>query len=172
MLLGLAAIIGAVTSSFSSSILSAGSMFSWNVYRRLLVPDASVNQLRTMIRASIVVLGAIAVVLALRVQSVAALWLFTGELVFVLLFPQLCLALYDPKVNRIGSVAAFVVALVLRLGGGVPLFDLPAFIPYSELVPVRTLAAVAGLLALPVISRLTARWDPPRSLRRCPGPDG
>src|SRR6188474_1738187 len=30
-LLGLAAIVGAVTSSFSSSILSAGSMFSWNV---------------------------------------------------------------------------------------------------------------------------------------------
>ena len=28
--LGLAAIIGAVTSSFSSSILSAGSMFTWN----------------------------------------------------------------------------------------------------------------------------------------------
>ena len=37
-LLGLAAIVGAVTSSFSSSILSAGSMFSWNVCRRLLKP--------------------------------------------------------------------------------------------------------------------------------------
>jgi high affinity choline transporter 7 len=42
--LGLGAIIGAVTSSFSSSILSAGSMFSWNVYRRLLAPHASVGR--------------------------------------------------------------------------------------------------------------------------------
>ncbi len=40
-LLGLAAIIGAVTSSFSSSILSAGSMFSWNVCWRLINPDLS-----------------------------------------------------------------------------------------------------------------------------------
>ena len=37
-MLGLGAIVGAVTSSFSASILSAGSMFSWNVYHRLLSP--------------------------------------------------------------------------------------------------------------------------------------
>ena len=36
---GLGAIVGAVTSSFSASILSAGSMFSWNVYHRLLGAD-------------------------------------------------------------------------------------------------------------------------------------
>src|SRR5476649_1890998 len=35
-LLGLAAIVGAVSSSFSSSILSAGSMLSWNLVKRLL----------------------------------------------------------------------------------------------------------------------------------------
>ena len=39
--LGLAAIIGAVTSSFSSSILSAGAMFSWNTCTRLLRPSLS-----------------------------------------------------------------------------------------------------------------------------------
>ena len=43
-LLGLAAIIGAVTSSFSSSILSAGSMFSWNVCWRLMNPGMSLQQ--------------------------------------------------------------------------------------------------------------------------------
>ena len=41
-LLGLAAIIGAVTSSFSSSILSAGSMLSWNCLKRLVWPSLSV----------------------------------------------------------------------------------------------------------------------------------
>src|SRR5262249_7527405 len=80
MLLGLAAIIGAVTSSFSSSILSAGAMFSWNVYRPLLAPQASKNRLKNIIRISIVCLGVVAVLLALRVRSVAALWLFTGDL--------------------------------------------------------------------------------------------
>jgi len=37
------------------------------------------------------------------VQSVQALWFFTSDLVFVLLFPQLIFALFDPKANRTGS---------------------------------------------------------------------
>src|SRR5688500_17955877 len=52
-LLGLAAIVGAVTSSFSSSILSAGSMFAWNVYRRLLKPDMSAGRLTIVVRLAI-----------------------------------------------------------------------------------------------------------------------
>jgi len=33
------------------------------------------------------------------------------------------------------------------------------------LFPFKTLAAFAGVVCLPVVSRLTARWDPPRKLR-------
>jgi high affinity choline transporter 7 len=179
-LLGLGAIIGAVTSSFSSSILSAASMVSWNGCKRLLWPELSVGQMRRLIRFSIVLFGAMATVMALKVQSVQALWFFTSELVFVLLFPQLLFALFDSKVNRIGSVTAFCVSLVLRFGGGEPLFNLPHFIPYPEiftseparwydggamLFPYKTLAAGVGMVLLPVVSRLTARWDAARPLR-------
>ena len=121
--------------------------------------------------------------LALEVQSVQALWFFTSDLVFVLLFPQLVFALFDRQANRIGSMAAFGVSLVLRLGGGEPLFGIPPIIPYpraavrpasrsaGELVRCRRRDAVsrtrrwrplAGLVTLPLVSRLTARWDPPR----------
>jgi high affinity choline transporter 7 len=187
-ILGLAAIIGAVTSSFSSSILSAGSMFSWNVFRTLLVPQAGVGQMKSVIRGSIVFLGIGAVVLALYVGSVQKLWFFCADLVFVLLFPQLVMALFDAKANRIGSITAFSVSLVLRLGGGEPIFGLPAFLPYPRVFedwlgdatswygplgemrfPFRVTAALAGLILLPVISRLTARWDPPRRLRKIEG---
>ncbi len=188
--LGLAAIVGAVISSFSASILSAGSMFSWNVYRRLLVPSISLRRMTVVIRASIVMLGVGAVALALLGQNVKDLWFFTSDLVFVLLFPQLVMALFDPKANRIGSVVAFAVSLVLRLGGGEPIFGLPAFIPYPELFrgllpggpaewydnkgnllfPFKTLAAAVGLVLLPVVSRLTARWDPPRALSKAEEP--
>ncbi len=164
-LLGLAAIIGAVTSSFSSSILSAGSMLSWNCLRRLVWPSLSTVQMKRVIRLSILVFGALATVLALKVQSVQALWFFTSDLVFVLLFPQLLFALFDERVNLTGSVAAFCVSLVLRVGGGEPLLGLPAFISYPETVPFRTLAAAAGLMLLPLVSRATARWDAPRRLR-------
>jgi high affinity choline transporter 7 len=183
-LLGLGAIIGAVTSSFSSSILSAATMVSWNCGQRLFWPQMSMTQLKRLIRGAILALGALAVTLALKVQSVQALWFFTSDLVFVLLFPQLVCALFDPKANRIGSITAFCVSLVLRLGGGEPLFNLPYFIPYPEiftsnpaswyepgtgamLFPFKTLAAAVGMVLLPVVSRLTARWDAPRLLRRC-----
>jgi high affinity choline transporter 7 len=163
-LLGLAAIIGAVTSSFSSSILSAGSMLSWNCLKRLLWPSLSVTQLARLIRSSILLLGAAATVLALKVQSVQALWFFTSDLVFVLLFPQLLSAIYDRRANRAGSIAAFAVSLVLRVGGGEPLLGIAATIPYPPTAPFRTVAALAGLVILPIVSRATARWDAPRLL--------
>jgi high affinity choline transporter 7 len=182
---GLTAIVGAVTSSFSASILSAGSMVSWNVFRGLLAPNISTANMLRLIRLSILALGAAAAVLALHVRSVQQLWFFTSDLVFVLLFPQLLYALFDPRANRTGSIVAFCVSLVLRLGGGEPILAVPAFIPYAEifggllpgtsqgwldpaghatLFPVRTCAALAGLVLLGVVSRLTARWDPPQPI--------
>ena len=164
-LLGLAAIIGAVTSSFSSSILSAGSMLSWNCLKRLVWPDLTVAGMRRAIRASILLFGALAAVLALEVQSVQALWFFTSDLVFVLLFPQLVAALFDTKANRTGSIVAFTVSAVLRIGGGEPLLGIPAMLAYSDGFPFRTVAAAAGLLLLPLVSRFTGTWDPPQGLR-------
>ena len=164
-LLGLAAIIGAVTSSFSSSILSAGSMFSWNVCTRLLRPDLPLDRMKLVIRATIAAIGIGAVWLALEVQSVQALWFFTSDLVFVLLFPQLVSALFDARANLIGSVAAFCVSLVIRVAGGEALFGIPALVAYPETFPLRTVAATTGLILLPVVSRLTAKWSRPRPLR-------
>lgn len=186
LLLGLAAIVGAVTSSFSASILSAGSMFAWNVADRLVAPGMSAQTLQRVIRVAVMLLGALAAVLALNVKSVAALWLFTGDLVFVLLFPQLLLAMYDPAVNRVGSATGFVVALALRLGGGISVLTdegsvgFGAVIPYASifgvdpatwvdplgasLLPVRTIAAFTGLLTIVAVSRLTATLDPPTPL--------
>lgn len=163
-ILGLAAIIGAVTSSFSSSILSAGSMFGWNCLKRLVWPSLTLEQITRVIRASILLFGAVATVLALKVQSVQALWFFTSDLVFVLLFPQLLMALFDRRVNLTGSIVAFAVSLTLRVGGGEPLLGLPALIPYPETLPFKTLAAAAGLVLLPLVSRATARWDVSRPL--------
>jgi high affinity choline transporter 7 len=79
-------------------------------------------------------------------------------------------ALFDPQANRTGSIAAFAVSLVLRVGGGEPLLGLPALIAYPETVPFRTLAAAVGLVLLPVVSRATARWDAPRPLRNAAPP--
>jgi len=118
-----------------------------------------------VMRVAIALLGAGAVWMALKVQSVQALWFFTSDLVFVLLFPQLVAALFDPKANLIGSIAAFGVSLVLRLGGGEPLFGMPALIAYPSWLPFKTVAAAAGLILLPLVSRVTGSWSAPRPLR-------
>ncbi len=188
-IIGLAAIVGAVTSSFSSSILSAGSMISWNVVRGLVAPDVGTVAMQRIIRVTIMLLGVGAVVLALRVQSVQQLWFFTSDLVFVLLFPQLLYAVFDPRANRTGSIVAFCVSLVLRLAAGESILAVPQMVDYDQLLgrvlpesaglwfdpagdatlfPVRTFAAAVGLVLLPVVSRLTARWDPPRPIPQTP----
>jgi high affinity choline transporter 7 len=164
-MLGLAAIVGAVTSSFSSSILSAGSMLSWNCLKRIAWPDLPVRQMARAIRGSILLFGALATVFALKVQSVQALWFFSSDLVFVLLFPQLVYALYDRRANRVGSMVAFGVSLLLRVSAGEPLLGIPALITYPELWPSKTVAAAAGLVLLPLVSRATARLAPARPLR-------
>src|SRR5204862_7622843 len=133
---------------FSSSILSAGSMLSWNCLKRLVWPSISVPQMARVIRASILLFGAVATALALKVQSVQALWFFTSDLVFVLLFPQLLYALFDPKANKAGSIAAFVVSLVLRIGGREPRLGRPAFIAYPPTLPFPTAAAATGVARL------------------------
>jgi high affinity choline transporter 7 len=165
-LVGLAAIIGAVTSSFSSSILSAGSMLSWNCLKRLVWPSIGAGAMSVVIRTSILFFGAVAAVLALKVQSVQALWFFTSDLVFVLLFPQLTAALFDPRANRTGSIVAFTVSFAIRLGAGEPLLGLPALANYPDTFPFRVVAAAAGMILLPLVSRATARWDPPTPLDR------
>jgi high affinity choline transporter 7 len=92
-------------------------------------------------------------------------------------FPQLVAALFDRRATLAGSVTAFCVSLVLRLGGGEPLLGLSPFIPYPEITawitgteaaawydasgtmlwPFRTLAAVTGLVLLPLVSRVRRR---------------
>lgn len=99
-------------------------------------------------------MGTAAVFIALKVQSVQELWYFTSDLVFVLLFPQLVIALFDKKANRTGSIVAFFVSLVLRAGDGDDLFGIPAFIDYPDWWPVRTIAAAAGIILLPLVSRI------------------
>lgn len=163
-ILGLLAIVGAVTSSFSASVLSAASMFTWNCCKRLLWPTLPAARMTFVLRATVAVLGGGALLMALKVQSVQALWFFTSDLVYVLLFPQLVAALFDPRANRIGSMAAFFVSLILRLGGGEPLFHFAPLIPYPADFPFKTFAAAVGMILLAVVSRLTARHSQARKL--------
>ncbi|MBN1346766.1 MAG: sodium:solute symporter family protein [Phycisphaerae bacterium] len=168
---GLGAVAAAVMSSVDSSILSASSMFAWNVYRPLIHPAASDREIRLAMRVAVLFVGAAATALALITESVYVLWYLCADLVYVILFPQLVMALFCKGANRIGSLAGAIVGLVLRLGGGEPALGIPALIPYpmqdpdlGSVFPFRTTAMLAGLLTIWIVSRLTAGLSPPQPL--------
>ena len=162
--LALGAIAAAVMSSVDSSVLSSASMGAWNVYRPLLKPDISSRELANVQKGFIWLVGGLAILLALQVKSVYALWFLCSDFVYCILFPQLLTALFDPKANRYGAIAGLVVSFVLRFGGGEPVLGLPALIPYPMvdeagviLFPFRTLAMVCGLVGIVVVSRIANR---------------
>lgn len=168
--IGLGAVAAAVMSSVDSSILSASSMFVWNTYRPLLRPRAGDRELRLVLRGAVLVVGAAATTLALSVTSVYVLWFLCADFVYVILFPQLVMALFSRRANRTGAIAGAVVGLVLRLGGGSPELGLPPILPYPMQTPegchfpFRTFAMLAGLATIWLVSRATGRRDPARPL--------
>lgn len=170
--IGLGAVAAAVMSSVDSSILSASSMASWNIYRPLVKPKINNQSLTKVIKKSIWIIGITATILALKIQSVYALWFLCSDFVYTLLFPQLVTALFDKKANAIGSFVGFVVAFCLRIGGGDPTLGIPIIIKYPMiqdgvvLFPFRTLAMVCGLITIIVVSRLTQKISPPRTLTK------
>lgn len=168
--IGLGAIAAAVMSSVDSSILSASSMFSWNIFRPLLRPNLDALQLRKVIQRTIWIIGISALLLALQVQSVYELWFLCSDFVYCLLFPALVCALFDPKANAPGVLAGFSVAFVLRFGGGDTTLGLPILLPYPMvedgvvLFPYRSLAMLSGLATILLVSRLTQKSYPAQHL--------
>jgi high affinity choline transporter 7 len=170
--LGLGALAAAVMSSVDSSVLSASSLGTWNVYRPLCRPSASSQTLARVIRRLVVIVGTTSTLVALRIQSVYALWFLCSDLVYCVLFPQLVVALFDRRANRYGAIAGLVVSSALRLGGGEPVLGIPPLLPYpmvdphtgAVLFPFRTTAMLAGLFTIVVVSRATARRCPSRPL--------
>ena len=165
--IGLGAVAAAVMSSVDSSILSASSMAAWNVYRPLVEPAASSATLTRVVKRTIVVVGVAATLMAVHVHSIYTLWVLCSDLVYCVLFPQLLLALYDPRANRWGSYAGMVVSATIRVATGEPLLGLPRLLPLPldesalPTVPIKTIAMLAGLASMWVVSRATARRCPP-----------
>lgn len=171
-MLGLGAIAAAVMSSVDSSILSASSMASWNIYRPLIKPDVSAQQLSKVIKSCIWIIGVAALILALNISSVYELWFLCSDFVYCLLFPPLVCALFDPKANVCGAVAGFTISFILRFGGGDVTLGLPILIDYPMiedgvvLFPFRTLAMLSGLFSIIIVSRLTQKRYPAKVLEK------
>ncbi|XP_068005095.1 high affinity choline transporter 1-like [Melanerpes formicivorus] len=178
-LAGLGAVAAATMSSADSALLSASSMFAHNIYRKILRKQATEEEVLWAMRTSMLVFGAGATGLALHSRSVYDLWFLSGDLVYTLLFPQLCCALFAPCTNTYGSAAGFLVGLLLRLLAGEPALSIPPTIcysacslvngTYSQLFPFKTVTMLLTLGTIITVSYLAEllfqrnllprRWD-------------
>ncbi|XP_026562559.1 high-affinity choline transporter 1-like [Pseudonaja textilis] len=127
---GLGAIAAAVMSSGDSALLSAGSMFAHNIYRKIFRRKATEKEVLWAMRISMVVFGIISALLAFYSSSIFDLWFLSGELVYTLLFPQLCCALFLSSTNTYGSMVGFFLGFLLRLLAGEPSLKIPPVICY------------------------------------------
>lgn len=159
--IGLGAISAAVMSSADSSVLSASSMFSHNIYKIIFRPKASANEVVWVIRAGIVVVGALAVMVGLLVESIYSLFHLCSDLVFVILFPQLVGAVHIPFVNTYGSIVAYIIGLFFRISGGEDLIGLTPLIKYPlykdkvQYFPFRTMTMLISFITLLGVSYFT-----------------
>lgn len=168
--IGLGAVSAAVMSSADSSVLSAASMFARNIYAPLRnaisKSAASEREIIWIMRLGILLVGALATVIAITVNSIYGLWYLCGDAVYVILFPQLLCVIHFPWANTYGAVVGFVVGLLLRLLGGEPLLGLPAAIhfPYytcdingdcTQNFPFKTLCMLLSLFCIISVSSLT-----------------
>ncbi|XP_077528505.1 high-affinity choline transporter 1-like [Haemaphysalis longicornis] len=103
-MVGLIGITAAVMSSADSSMLSASSLVTRNIYQVVFRTTASDNEVAVMLRVLVCVIGSWATYIALQVESVLELWSLCSDVVYVLLFPQLLCALYFKNTNTYGSL--------------------------------------------------------------------
>ncbi|XP_075054837.1 high affinity choline transporter 1-like [Mixophyes fleayi] len=185
---GLGAIAAAVMSSADSSLLSASSMFAYNIYKKMIRKRASEREVLWVMRLSMVVLGSAGTGLAFLSNSVYDLWFLSGELVYAVLFPQLCCALFVPSTNTYGSVAGFFLGFGLRLLGGENSLKIPPTLHYPgcilvddvyvQLFPFKTFTMLVSLITIIVTSHLARflfmkkilpiEWDVRNVFRKVP----
>ncbi|KAL7647381.1 UNVERIFIED_CONTAM: hypothetical protein RMT77_000977 [Armadillidium vulgare] len=162
--IGLGAVSAAVMSSADSSVLSAASMFSINIYKNIFRQTATPNEIVWVMRAAIIVAALIATTVAVLIHSIYYLFKLCGDLVYVILFPQLLMVVhFKDRVNTYGSLSAFLTGFVVRILGGEPFIGIPAVIHYpffdyeegQQNFPVRTISMLVSLGTLIFVSALT-----------------
>lgn len=132
-----------------------------------------------MIRVSIVVAGVVGTSLTSLDSGILVFWILGSDLTYTIIFPQLICVLFIQISNGYGAIAGYVVAVVMRLLCGEPLFGLPVLLQfpgctledgvYIQRSPVKTICMLAALVSIVTFSYVSSvlfnkgilpeRWD-------------
>ncbi|XP_054479797.1 high-affinity choline transporter 1-like isoform X2 [Anoplopoma fimbria] len=175
---GIGAIAAAVMSSADSYLLSATTIFTTNIYQTIR-SQASDKELQWVIRLSIVVAGLVGTSLTYLDSSIMVFWILGADLTYTIMLPQLICVLFIRVSNGYGAVAGYVVAFVMRVLCGEPVFKLPVILAfpgctledgvYVQRAPFKTICMLSALTSILVFSYVASllfnkgilpeRWD-------------
>ncbi|XP_055018896.1 high-affinity choline transporter 1-like [Boleophthalmus pectinirostris] len=166
-IIGIGAVAAAVMSSTDSALLSAASIFTSNIYKNILRPQASEREIQWVIQGSVVVVGLAGTSLTFLDNSVLMIWLLRSDLTYTLMLPQLVCVLFFKVSNGYGAVLGCATGMLLRVLCGEPVLGIPPVLMfpgcalvngvYVQTWPIRTICMLSAVLAILFFSYVAAQ---------------